>query len=115
LPAKTKRPSKVAQLLETIRKHVSGDSYLDTRHATDRKHQRHILRSEIRSVLLAGFHERSRDRYDELNKRWSYVVRGHTVDRRELRVVVAFNAAGLLIITAIELTGKGVHDGDQDS
>lgn len=112
---KLKRPPKVEHFLEMVRKHVLADRYLDTRHATDRKNQRSILRAEIRSVLLAGHHEKSRDRYDELGKRWSYCVRGHTVDRRELRVVVAFNAAGLLVITAIELTGKGARHGDENS
>lgn len=109
---KAKRPPKAEKVLETAREHVLADRYLDTRHATDRKNQRTILRSEIREILLGGFHEKARDRYDELHMGWSYSVRGRTADRREIRVVFAFDAVGVLFITAIELTDGGVGHGD---
>jgi len=107
---KAKRSPKVENFLETVHQLVLADRYLDTRHATDRKNERNIMRAEIRAVLLAGYHEKSRDRYDEILLRWSYAMRGRTVDLRELRIIVAIDATGALIISAIELAeGGGKH------
>jgi len=109
-----KRPPKAENLLETVHQHVLADRYLDTRHATDRKNERNILRAEIRTVLLAGYHEKSRDRYDDVLKQWSYSVRGRTVDLRELRIIVALDATGTLIISAIELAAAGETHGNKN-
>ncbi len=40
---------------------------------------------------------------DERHEAWCYAIRGKTVDKRELRVVVSFDENYLLIITAIGL------------
>jgi hypothetical protein len=114
LPMNAKRPPKAENFLETVHQHVLADRYLDTRHATDRKNERNILRAEIRAVLLAGRHEKSRDRYDELLGRWSYSVRGCTVDLRELRIIVALDETGTLIISAIELAPTGESHGNKN-
>lgn len=78
-------------------------SYLDTRHAIDRQNERQIARPEILYVLKNGYHEKRKDKFDEAYKSWNYSVRGKTVDRRELRVIVSFDESGMLIITAIDL------------
>lgn len=104
MTGKKKRPLKHQDVLAEIRVCVDSGRYLDTRHARDRKQQRGISLPEVLFVLLNGFHEKSKDRYDELFESWSYSIRGKTVDKRNLRIVISFDAeTGMLIITAIDL------------
>lgn len=97
------RPSKLLNLLRAIAACIDGGRYLDTRHARERQVERHILRSDLLYVLLHGYHEKRKDKFEEHFNAWNYSIRGKTVDRRELRVIVALDASGMLIITAIEL------------
>ena len=96
-------PDKHPGLLLTIRKCIEEGRYLDSRHATDRQNERRINRPEILHVLRNGYHEKKKDKFDEFYESWNYAVRGKTVDRRELRIIVSFDENGMLIITAIEL------------
>ena len=75
---------------------------MDTRHALERQDERRINRPEILYVLKHGHHEKSKDTFSEFHHSWNYSVRGETVDRRELRVIVSFDEDGMLIITALE-------------
>ncbi len=87
-----------------IKNCVSSDRYIDTSHAADRQNERGILRLEIVFVLENGHHEASKDKFDDLYKAWNYAIRGKTLDKRELRIVVSFDdVTNLLIITAIDL------------
>jgi hypothetical protein len=52
---------------------------------------------------VQGYHEKKKDKFNNFHHVWNYSVRGKTVDRRELRVIVSFDENGMLIITAIEL------------
>ena len=97
------KPQKVAKLIEVIAQHLDTGRYLDTVHATQRRNEREITRSEILHVLRHGYHEKSKDTFEEAFNAWNYAVRGKTVDKKELRVIVSFDVAGMLIITAIEL------------
>ena len=94
---------KIENLLDVVSKALDTGDYLDTSHANVRKGEREISRPEIVYVLRHGFHEARKDKYEEQYKAWNYAIRGKTVDRRELRVVVSFDTAGMLIITAIDL------------
>jgi len=98
------RPGKHLDLLNMIRACVEDGRYLDTRHATERKTQRMISRPELLYVLKYGRHEKAKDKFDEAYNAWNYAIRGKTLDRRELRIVVSFDENGMLIITAIDLT-----------
>jgi hypothetical protein len=97
------RPAKLHNLLAAIRDCVESGRYLDTRHAFDRKRERQIMRPEVLFVLRRGHHEKKKDKFDEQHEAWNYAIRGKTVDRREILVVVSFDPNGLLIITAIDL------------
>lgn len=90
-------------VLAMVRKHLDSGTYLDTRHATERKHQRSITLPEIISVLRRGYHERRKDEFNELFDAWNYAIRGKTVDGRQLRICFSFDPSGMLIITAIDL------------
>jgi len=81
--------------------------YRDTRHVLERRQEREITLMEIKAVIGNGWHEKAKDRYQEEYAAWSYAVRGKTVDKRALRVVISFEPDEkgelLLLITAIDL------------
>jgi len=102
------RPPKQEHLLLRVRAAVWIGRYRDTRHAGERREERGITLPEVRRVLEDGWHEAARDSFQEEWKAWNYAIRGRTVDRRDLRIVVSFDDEGfLLIITAIDLKGGG--------
>ncbi len=89
--------------MKVISESVKAGKYLDTRHATDRKNERLITRPEILYILKHGYHEKRKDKFEEQYQTWNYAVRGKTIDRRNLRIIVSFDPSGMLIITAIDL------------
>ena len=97
-------PPKIANLLSIVRRCLDQGRYLDTRHVTERQVQRGISRIEILHALRNGFHEQKKDKFDEVFSAWNYAIRGKTIDRRELRIIVSFDENNMLIITAIDLT-----------
>ena len=97
-----KRP-KIQNLLNAVKSSIESGRYFDTRHATDRQSERSIRRTEILYVLKNGRHEKSKDQYQERYRAWNYAIRGRTIDKRDVRVVVSFDENNMLIITAIEL------------
>jgi hypothetical protein len=97
------RPDKLVDLLDVVRTCIAEGRYLDTRHAARRGMEREITRPEILYVLKSGFHEKRKDKFDELYQAWNYAIRGKTVDKKNVRVAVSFDENGLLIITAIDL------------
>ena len=70
----------------------------------ERQVQREISRIEILHVLRNGFHEPKKDKFDVSYGCWNYAIRGRTIDKRELRIIVSFDKNNMLIITAIDLT-----------
>lgn len=94
---------KILNVLERVRNCVEHGLYLDTRHATDRRFERRITRPEILYVLKNGRNEKSKDQYQDRYKAWNYAIRGKTIDKRDVRVIVSFDENNMLIITAIEL------------
>jgi hypothetical protein len=102
----SKRPPKVGNVLAIVHECLKTGRYIDTRHASDRQSERSITRLEVEQVLRRGRYVPSRDRYDETygDLGWTYVIEGKTVDRRLLRVIVAFEAKKkTLIVTAVDL------------
>jgi hypothetical protein len=94
---------KILDLMNVIRACIEEGRYLDTRHAWERQDERRINRPEILYVLKHGHHEQNKDTFNNFHHVWNCSVRGKTVDRRELRVIVSFDENGMLIITAIDL------------
>ena len=58
-------------------------------------------------VLRVGRHEKSKDIFDEVFDAWNYAVRGKTLEGMDLRVIISFDEANLLIITAFFIEKKG--------
>jgi hypothetical protein len=95
--------AKRKDLRHKIRKCLEEGNYRDTRHALQRKQERQITREEVLQVLQNGHHEKRKDKYDWQYGAWNYAVRGKTIDRKDLRIIVSFDESNMLIITAIEL------------
>lgn len=75
-----------------------------TSHAKVRKGERKIVQTEILEALRNGYWEKRKDEYKKAFSSWNYAVRGKTEKGRNLRVAVAFeDAGGMLIITVIDL------------
>ena len=49
------------------------------------------------------FTRRERTNSSQQYNAWNYAIRGRTVDRRDLRVIVSFDEDGMLLITTIEV------------
>ena len=98
-----KRPPKFANLLERVRRALDAGTYTDVVHAQQRQAERAITRPEYVYVLKHGFHESKKDKFEELYGTWNYAIRGKTLDKRDLRVIVSFDDDGMLIITTIEV------------
>jgi hypothetical protein len=98
-----KYPPKLNDLMTEITHAVESGRYLDTRHASERQLQRIITRPEVLFILLKGHHEKRKDKFDDAFQAWNYAIRGKTVDKRNLRIIVSFDEDNMLIITAIDL------------
>lgn len=100
------KPSKEGNLLEKIKKALDSGNYLESKHAVERALERNIIATEYEYVLKTGWHESKKDTFDFLYNTWNYSVRGKTIDKRELRVIISFDENDLLIITVIDLEEK---------
>lgn len=89
--------------MERISSCLDAGRYLDTRHSTERQNQREITRAEVLYILRRGFHEKKKDKFEARYQSWNYAVRGKTVDKRVLRIIVSFDESNMVIITAIDL------------
>jgi len=62
---------------------------------------------DIKAVIGSGWHEKAKDRFRAEHSAWSYAIRGKTVDKRALRVVISFepdeDGELLLLVTAVDL------------
>ncbi len=72
-------------------------------HANVRMKERQIIKPEVEFVLKGGHHEARKDQFKEEHSAWDYSIRGRTLDNRNLRIVVAFEAPNVLVVTAIDL------------
>lgn len=76
-------------------------------HANTRMGERKVLYPEILQALGKAKHEPSRDRYSYEHESWEYSFSGKTIDKRELRIGIAFEVdhktnERLLIVTVID-------------
>jgi hypothetical protein len=96
-----------SDLMLMIRKCIEKGRYRLKLHQKQREKQRNILRSEVLYVLKNGKENPKRGGFDVKFQRDKYAIRGRTVDRRELEVIISFNHEGLLeIITTYDLNSK---------
>ena len=74
-----------------------------SKHALDREAERRIILSDVVYVLKNGYHEKQKTSFDEVFLTWKYAIRGKTLDNLDIRVIIAFAADGMLIITVMHV------------
>ena len=98
------RPSpKIGNLKKVVRERLMAGRVRYVDHAKARFEGRAIKRREVGQVLKNGRHETLKDKFMEEHGSWNYSIRGETIDKRNLRVVVSFDGPYMLIITVIDL------------
>lgn len=99
---KKKKPPKIDNLLDIIRKCIEEDRYTVTTHAFIRQQERKINFSEVVHILKTGYEEKKKSCFDENNNVWKYAIRGKTkIDELDVRIIVTIDANGVLIITVM--------------
>jgi hypothetical protein len=95
--------SKDKNILKLVKSAIENGTYIYTSHANQRIKQREVTRYEVKQVLLSGHHEKRKDCFDEVFNSWNYSIKGKTLDKRQLRIVISFDDSNMLIITVIDL------------
>ena len=98
-----KRPGKLADPIAIIREQTDAGRFTFVAHAMERLQQRQVTVPEVIFVLKHGHHEKRKDHFRDDFGHWVYAVRGTTTDVRKLRLAVAIDGSGLLVITVIDL------------
>lgn len=99
-----KRPEKITNVLEKIKDCIEKGNYFVTVHAFERQNERMISLPESLHVLETGYEEKKKTRFDIEHNVWKYAIRGKTVrDELDVRVIVAFDEDGMLIITVMHI------------
>lgn len=101
---KKPKPPQIENLHERICECIENDNYTQTIHALQRESERFIDLGDALYVLKTGRHEKSKTSFDEIFQTWKYAIRGQTLDEEYIRVIIAFDSDGMLIITVIKLT-----------
>jgi hypothetical protein len=89
-------------LLKKVREHVQKGTYFLSQHAMDRRTERAINLPDILFVLEFGSREKDKDSFDTKRQAWKYAIRGKTTRGIDVRVIVAFEEA-MVIITVMRL------------
>jgi hypothetical protein len=88
---KLKRPSQLDEIFPKICDCIDKGLYRQSRHAMDREIERRIELPDVLYVLKNGYHEKQKTSYDEAFQTWKYAVRGKTLDRLDIRIIIAFD------------------------
>lgn len=101
--SKETKSEKTHNLLAKIKSCLKDGRYRFSQHALLRKKERFLSLPNIIEVLNNGYHEKVKDTWDSEFKTWNYAIRGKTINNEPCRIIVSFEANGLLIITVIRL------------
>ena len=69
--------TKRTDILNIIKATIINGNYIFTGHAQDRLQQREVTRQEVKQILATGYHEKRKDKFDEIFKEWNYSIRGN--------------------------------------
>lgn len=106
----SKRPEKFANIMKLIDESLALGLFRITSHAEMRMHERNIMLTDLKHVLQEGYHEKKKDEYHKEHNSWAYAVRGESIDRRKLRIIISFEEIEegkmMLVVTVINLDNK---------
>jgi Domain of unknown function (DUF4258) len=95
------RPDKLENVLEKIKECIMQKKYTFTKHALQRVKERGIDISTTRYILLTGHEDKKKSFFDKADNCWKYAIVGITKDKLRVRVIVAFDEEGMLVITVM--------------
>lgn len=104
-----KRPVKLekTEVLKKISKALKDGRVSPTLHAEERMRERNISWFEIKAALESGYNERVKDSYRSEFGCWTYSIPHDLIlsesEKRRLRIPVAFDSDGTLVVTAIDI------------
>lgn len=104
---KTSRPAQLSEIFPKVRDCIEKGAYRQSKHAIDRKAERNIHLSDILYVLKNGYHEKQKTSFDEMFQVWKYAIRGKTLENLNIRIIIAFDECGMLIITVMHVFKLG--------
>jgi hypothetical protein len=100
----TKKPEKIKNVLNKIKSCIKEGKYFVTAHAFVRQNERMISLPECLHILETGCEEKKKSSFDVRHNTWKYAIRGKTIrDELDVRVIVAFDDSGMLIITVMHV------------
>jgi hypothetical protein len=94
------RPPQLDEIFPKIRDCITNGRYRQSIHAMERKLERNIDLPDILYVLINGYHEKQKTSFDEVFQTWKYAIRGRTLDKNDIRIIIAFDD-DMLIITVM--------------
>lgn len=98
-----KHPSQLTDLFSKIHHCIDRGLYRQSKHAIERELERKIVLLDVLYVLKHGYHEKRKTSFDETFQTWKYAVRGKTLDDIDIRIIIAFDDTGMLIITVMHV------------
>lgn len=100
---KKKKPEQTEQLFSVIGECIEQGRYILTEHALQRLNERAITVNDAEYVLKNGYHEKRKTSFDEVFNTWKYAIRGKTVEQLDIRIIIAFDQDGMIVITLMHV------------
>ena len=97
------KPPQIPNLRDRIWDCIDHDKYRQTVHALNRGAERSIELPDALYVLKTGRHEKSKTTFDEAFQTWKYAIRGKTLEEFDIRIIIAFDETGMMIITVMHV------------
>jgi hypothetical protein len=96
-----KRPPQITDLHEKICECIDTGKYVHSYHALERHKSREIGLEDVLYVLKHGIHEKRKTTFADDFQSWKYAIRGKTLDNDDIRVIIAFDDSGMIVITVM--------------
>ena len=77
--------------------------FTQSKHAIQRQSERKIGILDVLHVLKTGKEEKNKTKFDSDFQVWKYAIRGYTVENHDIRIIIAFDETGMLIITVMHV------------
>lgn len=98
-------PPQIENVLEVVKECIENEAYKFSEHAVIRSIERRVSYRDILFVLRNGLHEKKKTSFDLKKRTWKYAIKGKTIDKIPVRIIVAFDRE-MVVITIINLIRK---------
>lgn len=100
---KKHKPQQIKDLINKICECIDHAMFAQSRHAIQRQNTRDISLEDALYVLKTGYHEKDKTYFDDAFQEWKYAIRGKTLENLDIRVIIAFDKYGMIIITVMHV------------